>query len=314
MSSILTANDISSLGLEYRPGKSGKLHSSLYAFACEAAEEGLTEEEARAVIEAGLRKHQTHRDPDDREIRAAIRDGFLRIRGGTAYRRAERPSYDPDSAGRAHEKWELTTDDLLAASPAPPPSDPKAAISCLFGRDELVCMGTSVKTCRTRPLSKWLAVSDLRRQQFIVPNPMSGRTGSTQSGIRGRPRTRANTRPRRWVVAEFDEPPLELQPSIIRELVDKSGEWPAVVVHSGNRSLQAWFRIGSASDEAVAAFEEIAIRLGADPAVLGEARKHQMVRTPAAMRDNGKQQTILYWNPQESATESHENNLAEETR
>ena len=44
-------------------------------------------------------------------------------------------------------------------------------------------------------------------------------------------------------------------------------------------------------------FEEEAAIIGADRACLGEGRKCQLVRLPAGIRDNKKDQKIHFWNP-----------------
>ncbi|MEO1961718.1 MAG: hypothetical protein ABGW82_12255 [Paracoccus sp. (in: a-proteobacteria)] len=127
---------------------------------------------------------------------------------------------------------------------------------------------------------------------------MSGRQGITKDGRPHRPRTVSNTGPRKWVIAEFDAPPLEWQPSLIVELAELAKQQPSVVVWSGNKSLQSWFSIGDTDADTVAAFENEATRLGADPAVMGDARRCQLIRTPMALRDNGNVQRVLFWNPE----------------
>jgi hypothetical protein len=67
-----------------------------------------------------------------------------------------------------------------------------------------------------------------------------------------------------------------------------------LVVFSGGKSLQAWFNVAGQPESLVYKFFAYAVGLGADPMTWV---KCQLVRTPAAIRSNGKRQRVDYFNP-----------------
>jgi hypothetical protein len=167
------------------------------------------------------------------------------------------------------------------------------------------------------------------RLQFIVPNPMTGYTGRNQ---RGEITTRAlsNTGPRRFLVVEYDfsyydrsgtrktvwYPLLELMAAIGRTPLDMCASLLselalceeavgvarlAMVVFSGNKSLQSWFYVGGKTDDEIKPFFIRAIRLGADHHLWNRS---QLVRMPGGLRLSGepgaqglKRQEIYYFDP-----------------
>jgi hypothetical protein len=196
-----------------------------------------------------------------------------------------------------YESYQITREDLISDSPVPPPDAPAEALAHLFIPDELVCVAKEFKSARTLPLSVWLELDeDLRKYQFVVPHPMTSKKGETKDG-RMSSRTFSNTGKRRRIVCDFDEPKAEMQPSLIVHLSKYCGGDPELILTSGGKSLHAWWRIDDWPDEYIERFEDEAARVGADPALLGEARKCQPVRLPAGTRNNGKSQSILFWNP-----------------
>ncbi|MDA7862416.1 hypothetical protein N9A63_02265 [Akkermansiaceae bacterium] len=138
--------------------------------------------------------------------------------------------------------------------------------------------------------------------QFMVPNPMKGKVGLTKDGKPSK-RCTDNTGPRKRIVCDFDLPRAEIQPSLITYLADYSGLDPEWVLHSGNKSLQAAWNCSDWSSEDILTFEEEAVRVGADPAIMGDGRRCQFVRMPAGYRDNGKRQVIHFWNPNPTGNE-----------
>jgi hypothetical protein len=282
--------------LSYQPPREG-IHTSLYAFACQVAEAGISEERTRKLIDEGLNHCPPHRDPTDREIECAINDGFRRVLEGDSPEEVQRERYCKDEARDIFEDLSLQEEDLIESSPASIPTTTSEAISGLFDSGELVNLAVSARLSKTKYLDEWLAMDDLSKYQLMVPHPMTALHGVTKDGRKHRPRTISNTGLRRWVITEFDKPPIEWQPSLILELAEIADQKPAMILWSGNKSLHAWWEIADADAEAIEGFESEASRLGADPAILGDARRCQLVRTPMAIRDNDKVQRILYWNP-----------------
>ena len=69
----------------------------------------------------------------------------------------------------------------------------------------------------------------------------------------------------------------------------------ALVVHSGGKSLHRWYPCdGDAEEDNMHRFMRFAVSIGADPATW---TRIQLVRMPQGVRDNGKRQRVLYFNP-----------------
>jgi hypothetical protein len=64
-----------------------------------------------------------------------------------------------------------------------------------------------------------------------------------------------------------------------------------MIVHSGGKSLHAWFAVANADETQINRFMRYAELLGADPA--GRV-KSQYFRMPHGTRDNGKRQPVVY--------------------
>jgi hypothetical protein len=282
---------------EFRLKKSSGLHTYLYHYACSCAEEEIDPAEAICHMTECVGSLSYHRDVPEREIRSAVEDAYSRVIGGQPRNTRALPRYERDSAMDIYESYQITREDLISDSPVPPPDAPAEALAHLFIPDELVCVAKEFKSARTLPLSVWLELDeDLRKYQFVVPHPMTSKKGETKDG-RMSSRTFSNTGKRRRIVCDFDEPKAEMQPSLIVHLSKYCGEDPELILTSGGKSLHAWWRIDDWPDEYIERFEDEAARVGADPALLGEARKCQPVRLPAGTRNNGKSQSILFWNP-----------------
>lgn len=238
-----------------------------------------------------------HRDVPDREIRSAIESAYRIAFDENPKSTHRRPAYQPGAAKIIAKDFGTTLEDLKASSPETPPLDPAEALAALFGADELVCLAKKLERANTLPFAHWLELEDeLKDYQFVVPNPMTSKTGVTKDGRRST-RTASNTGQRRRIVCDFDKPKPDIQPALIAHLADYCGEDPELVLTSGGKSLHAWWRIDHWPPGDIIVFEEEAARIGADPALLGEARKCQLVRLPAGKRNNGKPQSILFWNP-----------------
>ncbi len=283
----------------YRPPLHG-IHNSLFGFACRCAEEEYSEEETRQFILEGIRTHVMRRDVEEYEVRSQIRNAFNKI-NGTSYIEEEprytSARYNYRDALAVFEARRATVQDLRGLSSSAAPHDPKGALEALFSREDWVNLGFSKKKTVTLKLEEWLQHPQFNRLEFLVPNPMTGRHGTTRNGLTRRPRTRANTGARRWVIIDLDEPDKEWQPSLILELAEYCGELPALVVSTGGKGLHAWWSITGSSEEAIHDFEDEAIRLGTDRVFIGENSRMQMCRLPQATRkENGNLQEIILWN------------------
>jgi len=100
-----------------------------------------------------------------------------------------------------------------------------------------------------------------------------------------------NTGPREHLVIEFDGiSSLDHQAGIIAHLAGYAPLW--VVVFSGNKSLHAWFRVGSYSESELRPFFAYAVRLGADPATWVRSL---FVRLPGGWNNNYQVRQEVYY-------------------
>jgi hypothetical protein len=213
---------------------------------------------------------------------------------------------DPDSALRSKvvAAVDVTVAALWEASPIHFDDDTphtNEILPVLFPGDPLLCVACKLEHAITRPLSQ-LKNGLLAWQQFVVPSPMTAPTGTTKAG-RESERSLSNTGPRRYLVVEQDSGEPDDQAAIISHLSDYA---PLVlVVHSGGKSLHAWFACQNQPESTVLRFFAYACRLGADPATWTRC---QLVRMPDGTRrlsgGGFARQSILFWNPGATPCES----------
>jgi hypothetical protein len=200
--------------------------------------------------------------------------------------------------------------DLWEASPVRLDSNEPSTdeiIDILFPCNPLLCCGWSRHRFDTRPREHWHKLHDL---QFIVPNPMTQMRGHTQKG-RLSAHALSNTGSRRFLIVEFDFSPgstgearllskLEAERRDIRDLsaallLHLAEMAPlALAVYSGRKSLHGWFFCAGVTQENVWRFYCYATSLGADRATWIPS---QFARMPDGLRDNGKRQSIYFFNP-----------------
>ena len=129
-------------------------------------------------------------------------------------------------------------------------------VDTLFPGNPLLCCGKSNSEFATRSREEWRG--KLAAMQFIVPCPMSARTGRTQDGKESE-HTLENTGPRRFLVIEQDTGTVDEQAAILVHLAERAPL--ALAVHSGSKSLH-----GSAA--------AIGIRLGVFASARGPVTDH----------------------------------------
>lgn len=184
-------------------------------------------------------------------------------------------------------------EDLRLASPVHfDDSEPhtEEIIDALFRGNPWLCVGKSSTDFATRERKYWRG--QLAAMQFIVPSPMTERTGLTQDG-RESEHTLANTGPRRFLVIEQDTGTPDEQAAVILHLAEHGPL--ALVVQSGGKSHHAWFYCHGQDEGRLRAFMRYAVSLGADRATW---TRSQFVRMPDGTRDNAKRQTVLFFNPE----------------
>lgn len=274
------------------------LHQYLFRYACLCAEEEIEPETTKCWIAECTQSLNYYRDVPAREICAAVEHAYACVFNSEPIVRREVSRYEPDAAANIAEDYGTTVEQLVELSPCRPPVHPAEALAALFAKDEFTCLASKLDRAKTLPLSVWLELEDeLYGYQFVVPHPMTSKMGETKGAGKQSPRTVSNTGQRRRIVCDFDKPKPSIQPSLIAYLSEYCGLDPELVLTSGGKSLHAWWRVDDWPLEDIDFFEDEAIRVGADPALMSEARKCQLVRLPAGIRDNGNKQRILFWNP-----------------
>jgi hypothetical protein len=166
----------------------------------------------------------------------------------------------------------------------------EGTIDMLFPANPLLCCGKSNSEFATRPREAWRG--SLTGMQFIVPSPMTARTGHTQDGKESE-HTLENTGQRRFLVVEQDAGTVDEQAAILFHLAKLRPM--ALALHSGSKSLHGWFYCAGQSEERAQAFMRYAVTLGADRATW---TRSQFVRMPDGTRDNGSRQTVYFVNPE----------------
>jgi hypothetical protein len=284
----------------FKAPKTG-LHRKLFTYACECAEQGIPPEDCLQHLKDCVDGLDYHREVPEREITDAVKCAYKCVLEGSSENSVRLPRYDSSAANEIYQQWQTTIEGLREASIETPPTHPLEALQALFEPDDLICIASHLeKPSIVTYNNLQLGVACCR--QFMVPNPMKQKVGLTKDGKPSK-RCTDNTGPRKRIVCDFDLPRAEIQPSLVAYLADYSGLDPEWGVHSGNKSLQAAWNCSDWSSEDILTFEEEAVRVGADPAIMGDGRRCQFVRMPAGYRDNGKRQVIHFWNPNPTGNE-----------
>jgi hypothetical protein len=170
---------------------------------------------------------------------------------------------------------------------------------------DLICSGTFYAP-KTRSLQDWISMG--MQGDLFCPNPMRVEQGINMNGNPSE-RCRDNVGRRKFNVYECDDTSLDFdaKASLIKCLWDKTGANLRMVVHSGGKSLHAFFD-ASENEEMNWQFMSLAVKYGGDPDMY---RPEQQSRLPNAYRfskDIGKplldkdgnkiRQTCLYLDPQ----------------
>jgi hypothetical protein len=120
---------------------------------------------------------------------------------------------------------------------------------------------------------------------------MTARAGLTHEGKESA-HALSITGTRRFLVIEQDSGSVDDQAAIAMHLAEYAPL--AVALHSGGKSIHAWFFCAGQSDGRLQKFMRHAVRHGADSATWTPS---QFVRVPDGTRDNGQRQTVFFFNP-----------------
>jgi hypothetical protein len=229
----------------------------------------------------------------DREIDQAIknsqRDGYQFENG---YYAKPWPALNPEKRKEAIAKgsglvdlWEISPE-LLDDNE----SHTEEIIDRLFPGNPLLCAGRTNSDFATQTREEWRG--ELAALQLIVPSPMTSRSGTTQEGKESA-HALSITGPRRFLVIEQDRGTIDEQAAVLLHLAERAPL--AAAVHSGSKSIHGWFYSAGQTEEKLRAFMRYAVSLGADDAMWTPS---QFVRMPDGLRDNGKRQTVYFFNPE----------------
>jgi hypothetical protein len=249
---------------------------------------------------------------DKPKIDLIVREGFgLYDLWETSPVRYETPS-EPSVDLEGDPVWITTTVTLEKLGPFA-----EEIVDYLFPYNPLLCVGKSAHTFGTRRREIWRG--RLSNCQFIVPSPMARIKGRTTDGKESE-HCLDNTGPRRFLVVEFDfsvkgrdgVTDSEWAPmvmgwtaegisvadacaALLRHLTIGQQAPMALAVHSAGKSVQGWFYCQGQEERTLRRFMECAVNLGADHATWCRS---QFVRMPEGTRDNGKRQTVYFFNPE----------------
>jgi len=168
-------------------------------------------------------------------------------------------------------------------------------VAALFPPDSLLCAAMENWSAVTKPLSELLC-NDMSNFQFIVPNPMSAITGTSQ-GNKVSSRCLNNTGPRRFLVVECDHGSIDEQAAILLWLARQAPL--ALAVHSGGKSLHGWFYCRGQPEDKLRAFMHLAVSLGADSRMWTACQLARMPdgnRLPSPERGPTRQR-VQFFNP-----------------
>jgi len=280
------------------PQLDSNVHRLVYAVACILRDAGATVESARKAL-YGWRDTSTFRPGrfvPNSELEEALSDTYRQPRqafGTNTPRTPKWPKPDPEKR-RSLIDPDFTLRDLIALSPhkfSDTKPHTREILEALFPGDPLMSCGWKIRSRRTLKLSAW---KQLEEMQFIVPSPMSSEHGERKKDGALSGRTLSNTGARRFLVIDYDDHAgADIHASASMYLEQK---YPlALVLHSGGKSLHAWYYVDGVSDDELRPFMAHACELGGDHALW---TRSQFCRMPDGERDNGKRQTVYYFNPE----------------
>ena len=253
---------------------------------------GRNEADVRAILENAA--DACGRNVPAREIDDAIKNAARTAHARQPYSAQQKKAWPPvdEVARKAITAGGGGLVDLWEESPVRPDESMGAEFyaDALFPADALLCVAKAQNFAATLPRDEWR--SRLAGWQFIVPSPMTARTGLNQEG-EDTPRCLQNTGARRYLVIEADTGTADEQAAILLHLAKEAPL--ALALHSGGRSVHGWFYCAGQPEEALRLFMRRACRLGADYHTFTRC---QLVRLPEGWNaKHGKRQRVHYFNP-----------------
>jgi hypothetical protein len=278
------------------PQAGSGVHPWIFKAACKL-QHRQTPAESFAIIAAAV--SGCGRDVPDREIWDAIeylgqsKDHRGSRRSGNRRIRQRWPLVDGKQRAKAICKGKVSLEMLRMLSPESlAEQEPQRFLELLFPGNPLICVGQSNCCFYTAKRSQFAA--DLPKCSLIVPSPMKSVWGVTRPGGLSM-HSLDNTGPRKYLITEFDGGTFDEQAAIIWHL--KKSAPLAMVVHSGGKSLHAWWSCQGVDESKLRRWMEWAVALGADSRMWTPC---QFARMPGGWReDKGKRQDVVYFDGKE---------------
>lgn len=281
----------------------------------------LKPDEIETLLAAAVRN--CGREVPHREIGDAVANSLVLLNGGLESGNSSgKGKENRKGAVSATKKWPpvdcgrrsgiissspVTLASLGAASPMPidPDENVNLYLHLLYRPGDLLCVARSKEEFRTLPFSTLLNMifGDIC---LIVPSPMTAEYGRTQDGRRSQ-HTLSNTGPRRYLITEFDSGTFDEHAKIITHLRESMPL--CMVLHSGGKSLHAWWPCEGRSGEQLLEFFRYAVTLGADPATWSRA---QFVRLPQGWREDSQATQTVHYFDEACRAEDETSNLTKE--
>lgn len=262
-------------------GQTGNLgyHDMILMSAKVLQESGLTMSDARELMQEAS-KSVTRRPLQHSEIEKALEWAFSQKSDSPGYRAIKK--YTTDWNLVQEFSGCLSFDNLSATSDIKPKTTVKALID-LFEPNDHIFMCEDPRKPGVVVIPQHGDIFD--KYKYICPSPLDDPNGG---------RVKANIKIHKYIIYESDIEGIaynfDLQSGLISRLMKILPL--KMVVHSGNKSLHAWFNCAGQDPERLQEFTKMGILLGADSAVF---RPNQLVRTPLVYRDNETIQDIIYY-------------------
>jgi hypothetical protein len=287
----------------------------------------LSDDDIRALLRAGTQRYR--RPISSAEIDEAIHNakaaatspghkaerlrssnrGPLKLSGQVVERRKPWPDFDFAKIDKVVRQQRINLTKISPVNFATRPVTTNEVVNRLFGAGYL-CAAKTRDTPKIREDTLWVWSNALSSMAYIVPSRMQKWRGLNKQG---KPSIRCadTVGPREYLVIESDidkdkpawKPYVEawerdgitIGDACARILWHLAEYAPlALAVHSGGKSIHAWFPCRGVPEERLRRFMEYAVSMGADYYMWNKA---QWTRMPGGTRENGRQQRILYWDP-----------------
>jgi hypothetical protein len=170
--------------------------------------------------------------------------------------------------------------------------DAHTLLEVLYNEDDILFIGDTYST-KVKTVREWMDDTELLSNPFIIPNPMTGLSGTTQTGKESY-RCEATVKECRYCIIEMDDTPIDEQVCFWLDAIERLPV--ACVIRSGSKSLHGWIRVDCPIDKwntdvKVKLFENIFVPMGADKSCSNKAR---LSRLPGHDRKDKERQRLLY--------------------